>query len=150
MSTEAIEFNLLLPPQVAFYWPDIVQVLSDRPEILDGEPMEAVYEALMSQRFMMWAVHDDEAIKIIIVAEVSERAGGRTLWIHYAFGREIDKFLPMARDGFLYVARRLKCECIRISLGRRGWVRKLGETGFREIGVVLEMKVGDDEGVSVQ
>lgn len=139
------EFHYLLPEQVQHYWPNMLGWLRAVPEMWEGLSPELIYEYLMTGDFAAWAIEDEGGIKMVVVTQTVQHVTRRVLWVRFAFGREVDKFLPMGKDGFEFVARRLKCDVVMFT-GRRGWVKKLSPFGWKEVSVNMSFEVGKQEG----
>jgi len=134
------EFHTLLPWQVEHYWPKIEECLDASPEAWADNTKESLYNGLMSGHYVMWALSDEGGIAIIVITQVQDQPARRVLWVHYAFGRNLERFLPLAQPAFALVAKRLKCSHVTIT-GRRGWLRVLRGIGFREESVNITMEV---------
>lgn len=121
--------NYIPPEMVEQMWDDILPRLDIR--ALGALTSEALYNGLMSGRDHLWALHDDEGIQILVVTTVVPQPTRTLLWVQYASGQNMERFLPLAKDTFQVVGLRLGCDHVMIT-GRRGFLAALKSVGFVE------------------
>ncbi len=114
-------------------WPQILERLRAYPDLLTGYTEEALFNGLMSGKDVLFALHHDseDLIRILVGATVVNQPARKLLWVQFAVGEGIDGFVSIAKDAFHDIARRLGCTDVMVT-GRRGWLRKLKDVGFRE------------------
>lgn len=141
METGVREFYYMPLEYVKHYWSNIEECLDASPEVLEGFSRESIQGFLFSGQWHVWSVQDVQAIRIIIFTEVIQQPTRRFLLVRYAYGTELEQFLPLAEEGFKLVARKLGCSDVYIADTRFGWARKLKQAGFEVESVTLRLRV---------
>jgi len=139
---QSVDFSgVTLPAELDYIWPKVVGLIERglRHGQGDGTTSEVLRHRIITGDMLMWAIHDGEDVKGVVILSVNVHATGKKLFVEMLAGRNPeewqDQLIVLLRD-FRDVVGAM---CIEASC-RRGIVKKLYDLGWREKAVVMELE----------
>lgn len=125
-------------PQV---WPLCEGMIEKAVDYANGRvTTRGIYDRLLDRDLQLWCVIRDDEILAACITKVSRFPAVKSCCIMYAGGTELDSWMSRILDTVETWAKELECDVLEVN-GRRGWVRKLKDQGFREISVTVEKRL---------
>lgn len=136
------DITILENDHLTHYWPYIAQSLEGCRRIWENNyTIEGLYNEAVAKRCQVWLVGTEDRWDVFLFSDVLETQQGRILRVFLCVGVNFDDYLQLI-DASLerFAASIAHCDFIKV-VGRRGWVRKLRDNGYREESVTLVRRV---------
>ena len=134
-----VEMHRLKPQQLEAVWPMVRPLMEEVAESYRGkQTVETLTSEILRGEVELWVVVEGNEILAIIGTQLCEEPSGmKTLFIKYADGRQMHKWLGMI-DEFEAYARANGCEYVEM-IARKGWTKRLKD--YKMTHVLLEKRL---------
>lgn len=124
---------------VADVWPHVEGMIAQAVNRTGINTIEDARVSVLAGYALLWVAWDGETILGVATTEINETAKGRVCLIGYLSGKNLNEFFHL-KDVLIDYAKSEKCAFLRI-IGRKGWLRRLRNEGFKMSNIVMERPI---------
>jgi len=139
---EGVEFSAVsTEAEIEYVWPAVLPMIERglRHGQGDGTTVDVMRHKVMAGDWLMWAVHEGDDVKAVVILSVNVHATGKKVFIQMLAGHDMDQWQEELQGLLLDFRDVIGAMCIEASC-RKGLVKRLSKLGWREKAVVMELK----------